>query len=189
MSTVLSEYCGAVLSGKLHEVHTDYHDNEYGFPIIGDDDALFERLILEINQAGLSWETVLKKRDGFREAYAQFSIIAVADFGDDEIAQLLNNPEIIRNRLKVQAAIDNARTILSLQKEFGSFENWLILQSEQLKIDKVAWVKLFKKTFKFTGGEITGEFLMSLGYLPGAHVEGCPVLEQIAEHRPCWMMF
>jgi len=166
-----------------HEYHGPYHDAEYGFPLRGDDE-LFERLILEINQAGLSWLTILKKRQGFRAAYDHFEVERVAGYGDAERKRLLADPGIIRNRLKVDAAIDNARRILELREEHGSFAGWLAAHHPRSKGD---WVKLFKKTFRFTGGEITGEFLMSTGYLPGAHHPSCPVYARIAQLRPPWM--
>ncbi|MBB6049870.1 DNA-3-methyladenine glycosylase I [Armatimonas rosea] len=164
-------YCEFVRSGKAHPVHVHYHDQVYGFPVESDD-ALFERLVLEINQAGLSWETILKKQEGFRAAYDSFEIARVAAYGDDDIARLLADPGIIRNRLKVRAAVTNARKILELQASYGSFKSWLDSHHPQ---EKPAWVALFKKTFAFTGGEIVGEFLMSCGYLPGAHDPDCPV--------------
>ena len=111
-------------SGRLHEVHTDYHDRHYGFPLHHDDE-LFGRLILEINQAGLSWETILKKQASFRQAYAGFRIAKVARFGDPDVARLLQDAGIIRNRLKVAAAIENAQRVLTLQKQHGSFAAWL----------------------------------------------------------------
>src|SRR5438094_8102916 len=91
-------------------VHGLYHDTEYGFPT-GDESALFERLMLEINQAGLSWATILKKRAAFRAAYAHFAVDRVAAFDTVEIERLLADPGIIRNRLKVEAAAENARRI------------------------------------------------------------------------------
>jgi DNA-3-methyladenine glycosylase I len=165
-----------------HPFHGPYHDEEYGFPL--DDDALlFERLILEINQAGLSWETILKKRDGFRHAYAGFDLDAVAAFDDGDRARLLADAGIIRNRLKVEAAIENARRLIIIREAHGSFAAWL---DHHHPLPKVEWVKLFKQTFKFTGGEIVGEFLMSTGYLPGAHEESCPVYARILQMRPAW---
>ena len=163
-----------------HPFHGPYHDLEYGFPVV-DDNVLFERLVLEINQAGLSWLTILKKREGFFAAFDGFDIHRVAKYGDAERERLLSDAAIIRNKLKVNAAIENARTICELQKEFGSFGAWL---EEHHPLEKGEWVKLFKKTFLFTGGEITGEFLMSTGYLPGAHEENCPVLKKIARLKP-----
>jgi DNA-3-methyladenine glycosylase I len=165
-----------------HEWHGPYHDREYGFPLQGDTE-LFERLILEINQAGLSWLTILKKRDAFRKAYSGFDPAKVAKYGAREVTRLLNDAGIIRNRLKIEAAIANARVILALRKSHGGFEHWLTAHHP---LSKAEWVKLFKQTFRFTGGEIVGEFLMSTGYLPGAHVERCPVYSRVLKHKPMW---
>lgn len=163
-------------------LHKHYHDKHYGFPI-HDDNELFGRLILEINQAGLSWETILKKEESFRKAYAGFDIEKIAAFTEQDRERLLSDAGIIRNRLKVNAAIENAKTVLAIQKEFGSFENWLEMHHPKTKAE---WVKLFKKTFRFTGGEIVGEFLMSIGILPGAHDENCPVAAAVDRHHPLW---
>jgi DNA-3-methyladenine glycosylase I len=165
-----------------HPFHGPYHDQEYGFPI-ADDDGLFARLVLEINQAGLSWLTILRKRDAFHEAFDGFEIARVARFDARRREKLLANPGIIRNRLKVDAAIENARRIRALQKSHGSFRAWL---EAHHPLAKAEWVKLFRKTFLFTGGEITGEFLMSSGYLPGAHVPACPVYERTIEAGALW---
>lgn len=175
----MSAYCDFAPG---HPVHGPYHDTEYGFPLY-DDPLLFERLILEINQAGLSWETILKKRSGFQCAYAGFDIDAVAAFDEKDRTRLLSDPAIIRNRLKVDAAVENARRIAGIRKQYGSFSAWL---ERHHPLSKPEWVKLFKGTFRFTGGEIVGEFLMSTGYLPGAHREGCPVFERIVAARPAW---
>lgn len=164
-------------------IHGPYHDTEYGFPH-REDAILFERLILEINQAGLSWETILKKRAGFQAAYAGFDVDAVAAFGEEDRARLLADAGIIRNRLKVDAAIHNAKMVQQLRDEFGSFAAWL---DHHHPLDKAQWVKLFSKTFRFTGGEIVGEFLMSLGYLPGAHTEDCPIFTKIKALNPPWL--
>ncbi len=168
----MSGYC---LIAPGHPVHAHYHDHEYGFPQRGERE-LFERLLLEINQAGLSWELMLKKREGFRRAYAGFDVDAVAAFGQDDVERLLADPAIVRNRLKVNAAIHNAQVIQQLRASHGSFAQWLDAHHPRTKAE---WVKLFKKTFRFTGGEITGEFLMSLGYLPGAHSPDCPVYARL----------
>jgi DNA-3-methyladenine glycosylase I len=173
-------YC---LASQGHEWHGPYHDREYGFPI-AEDDRLFERLVLEINQAGLSWLTILKKKQGFHNAFDGFVIAKVAAYGETERSRLLADAAIIRNRLKVDAAIENARRIRALQASHGSFKAWL---DAHHPLDKPAWVKLFKQTFKFTGGEITGEFLMSTGYLPGAHDEDCAVYAEIAALEPPWL--
>lgn len=166
-----------------HPFHGPYHEREYGFPI-RDDNKLFERLILEINQAGLSWLTVLKKRKAFHRAFDGFDVDQVAAYGDREIARLLGDPGIIRNRLKITAAIANAKRVIAIREVYGSFASWLDA-NHPLPSDE--WVKLFRGTFKFTGKEITGEFLMSTGYLPGAHVESCPVFKKIAARNPPWM--
>jgi DNA-3-methyladenine glycosylase I len=167
-----------------HPLHGPYHDHEYGFPQ-RDEAALFERLLLEINQAGLSWETILKKRGGFRVAYDGFDVDTVAAYGEKDRVRLLADAGIIRNRMKIDAAIHNAGVIRGFRDSHGGFAAWLDAQMalDGKRRDKDAWVKLFKQTFKFTGGEITGEFLMSLGYLPGAHHTGCPTLKRIAEAR------
>ena len=166
-----------------HALHGPYHDREYGFPV-ADEAILFERLILEINQAGLSWELMLKKRAGFRAAFEDYDVDRVAAYGAAERARLLADAGIIRNRLKVDAAIENARRIQALRRSHGGFAAWLEAHHPRPKDD---WVKLFKKTFKFTGGEITGEFLMSTGFLPGAHREDCPVYARIGALDPPWM--
>jgi DNA-3-methyladenine glycosylase I len=172
-------YCDAAPG---HPFHGPYHEREYGFPI-RDDDRLFERLVLEINQAGLSWLTILKKRDAFREAFDDFALERVARYDDRRRAKLMANAGIIRNGLKVDAAIENAKRILALRESHGSFSKWL---DAQHPLPKDAWVKLFRKTFRFTGGEITGEFLMSTGYLPGAHVETCPIYARVLKAKPAW---
>ena len=181
----MSTYCD-IAPG--HPVHGPYHDHEYGVPT-REESALFERLILEINQAGLSWETILKKREGFRIAYDRFDVDAVAAYGDAARARLLADPGIIRNRLKVDAAIHNAKVILSLRDSHGGFVQWLDAHAflDGALRDKAAWVKLFKTHFRFTGGEIVGEFLMSLGYLPGAHREDCPAYTRIVKLKPMWI--
>ena len=178
-------YCEAIdfMKPKDKEVHKFYHDEEYGFPLT-DDDELFGRLILEINQAGLSWTTILHKQENFRRAYHNFSVKKVAAYKEKDIERLLNDAGIIRNKLKVAAAINNAQIILQLQKEYGSFYKWLTLHHPQ---EKTEWVKLFKKKFKFTGGEIVGEFLMSIGFLPGAHTAGCKIYKTIIKLKPLWL--
>ena len=143
----MTTYCDVA---RGHPWHGPYHDREYGFPIRLDQ-LLFERLVLEINQAGLSWLTILKKRTAFRRAYDRFDLETVAGYGARDRRRLLADAGIIRNRLKVE------------------------------------WVGLFKKTFRFTGGEIVGEFLLSTGFLPGAHAPDCPVYPRVLARRPAWM--
>lgn len=165
-----------------HPFHGDYHASEYGFPA-RDDAVLFERLALEINQAGLSWLTVLKKRAAFSVAFRGFDIDAVAAFAARDVTRLMNDPGIVRNRLKIEAVIENAKRLKEIRESHGSFAAWLDVHHPR---SKERWVKLFRDTFRFTGGEIVGEFLMSLGYLKGAHVPSCPVHSAIAKLGPPW---
>jgi len=176
----VSHYCD-IAPG--HPLHGPYHDTEYGFPV-EDETLLFERLILEINQAGLNWELILRKRGNFRAAYGGFDVDRVADYGDEDRERLLADSGIVRNRLKVDAAIHNARVIRELRASHGGFAAWLSAHHPR---DKADWVKLFRKTFRFTGGEITGEFLASIGYLPSPHRPDCPVQARIVAARPPWM--
>lgn len=176
-------YCHS--AKQLGEPHESYHDTEYGFPAKSDNE-LFIRLMLEVNQAGLSWTTILRKRDGLLNAYDGFDIETVATYNQDDRDRLLNDADIIRNKLKVNAAIYNANAILKLQKEFGSFKNWLDLQGN---LELAQWVKLFKKHFKFTGGEITKEFLMGSGYIKGAHHSDCPIYQNVLAQKPHWLSY
>ncbi len=177
----MTDYCTAAPG---HSFHGPYHDTEYGFPL-RDEATLFERLVLEINQAGLSWLTILKKAGAFHAAYDGFDVDRVAAYGEAERARLLSDAGIIRNRLKVDAAIANATRVQALRESHGGFSAWL---EAHHPLPKDAWVKLFKSTgFRFVGGEIVGELLMSTGYLPGAHVESCPVFKKIAALDPPWM--
>ncbi len=179
-------YCNAIDSMQPEErkaLHKNYHDNHYGFPI-HDDNELFGRLIMEINQAGLSWETILKKEGSFRKAYHNFNIKKIAAYKEADRERLLNDAGVIRNKLKVNAAIENANTILALQKQYGSFEKWLELHHPKTREE---WVKLFKSTFRFTGGEIVNEFLMSIGYLPGAHSADCKIHKKVLKEKPLWL--
>lgn len=172
-------YCDYIttISGDKLALHKEYHDNHYGFPIENDDE-LFERLMFEINQAGLNWILILKKQYNFRKAFDNYNIEKVSKYGEKEVHRLMNDSGIIRNKLKIKAAIENAKVILNLRKENGSFRQWLDMHSEKITSPE-EWTVLFKKTFKFTGGEIVREFLMSTGYLPGAHSPECPVYERI----------
>lgn len=172
-------YCEYIqtISGEALDLHKEYHDNHYGFPL-DNDNKLFERLMFEINQAGLNWILILRKQHNFRRAYDDFDIDKVAAYSEDEIQRLLNDPGIIRNRLKIKAAIENARIIQNIRKEHGSFRKWL--DNYSLTISSLEeWTGLFRKTFRFTGGEIVNEFLMSTGYLQGAHTPDCPVYRKI----------
>ena len=175
-------YCEAIALMDKDNVHVKYHDKEYGFPILNDDE-LFARLVLEINQAGLSWTTILNKKDNFFKAFDNFDISKVSHYKEKKIQELLENPGIIRNRLKIESVIDNASRVQQIQKEFGSFKKWLDHHHPQ---SKEHWVRLFKKTFRFTGGEIVNEFLVSTGYLEGAHIPSCPVYKKVLQQKPAW---
>ncbi len=181
----MTSYCEYVGQHPEDGLNRGYHDTEYGFPL-RDDDALLERLVLEINQAGLSWILILKRKDNFHRAYDGFDIDTVAAYREKDIARLLSDAGIIRNRLKVRSAIENARRIQSLRNEYGSFKNWLDVHHPR---SLEAWTELFRKAFVFTGGEIVREFLVSTGYLPGAHDPDCPVRAKIAKLHPPWMKY
>lgn len=182
MATTYCDFIASLKDGEQY-LHKKYHDEQYGFPLHNDDE-LFGRLVLEINQAGLSWTTILNKQENFITAYDSFNIKRVASYKEKDVERLLSDAGIIRNRLKIQAAIHNANVIIEIQTSHGSFKNWLDAHHPKTKEE---WVKLFKKTFRFTGGEIVNEFLMSTGYLPGAHTENCPVYRKLLSHKPAWM--
>jgi DNA-3-methyladenine glycosylase I len=179
----MASYCDYCNSHPEDTFNKTYHDTQYGFPL-KEDNLLFERFILEINQAGLSWITILRKAENFRKAYHGFDIEKVANYGEKDRARLLADAGIIRNRLKINAAIVNAQRIQELKKEYGSFRGWLDANHPR-SIEE--WTKLFKKTFVFTGGEIVNEFLRSTGYLAGAHDQSCPIYRKVASLRPAWM--
>lgn len=162
-------YCNFVADKPTDNLHRIYHDFHYGTPL-NDDNELFGRLVLEINQAGLSWDTILKKQENFFNAFDRFEISKIAAYQEAKINELLNNAGIIRNKLKINAVIHNANQVLQIQKDCGTFKHWLDIHRGKSKEE---WVKIFKKQFKFVGGEIVGEFLMSTGYLPGAHDDNC----------------
>ena len=156
-------------------VYVAYHDAEWAVPS-HDDHHLFEMLVLETFQAGLSWETILNKRERFRQAFDGFDIERIRRYDENKIAEFMNDPGIIRNRRKIEAIIHNAKIIQSLRHEAGGFAAWLDAHHPQAK---ESWVKLFKKTFVFTGGEIVGEFdpktttVQELGlYMAGARKQG-----------------
>ncbi|MDR3667808.1 MAG: DNA-3-methyladenine glycosylase I [Ignavibacteriaceae bacterium] len=178
----MASYCDFVKNLDEENLHRKYHDTEYGFPL-HDDNKLFERLCLEINQAGLNWSMILGKKDNFHKAFHKFNISKVAAYKEKDIDRLLSDEGIIRNRLKITSVIENAKRILELQKEFGSFENWL---DKHYPKTLEEWVKIFKKQFKFTGGEIVNEFLVSIGYLPNGHDKSCPVYKKIINQSPAW---
>jgi len=166
----MTSYCK--FARESNNYHKEHHDTEHGVPP-KDDDDLFRRLNLEIMQAGLSFDTILKKKKSIYKAFP--TIKKVAKFKEKEIEQLMENTGIIRNKLKIESIIYNAKVILKLQEEFGSFKKWLDKQNIKSREEGV---KLFKNHFKFTGGEITNEFLMSTNYLPGAHDKNCYMLKK-----------
>ena len=131
----------------------------------------------------MSWLTILKKRAAFRAAFADFEVDRVAAFGPADIDRLLADLGIIRNRLKIEATIENASRIQALRQSHGSFADWLEAHHPRSQEE---WTRLFRQTFRFTGGQIVNEFLMSLGYLPGAHEPDCPVFARILEQSPPW---
>ena len=175
----MSGYC-RIAPG--HPLHGPYHELEYGFPAT-DETVLFERLALEINQAGLSWLTVLRKRAAFRAAFADFAVDRVARFDEPDILRLMADAGIVRNRLKIEAVIANARRIQQMRQSHGSFHGWIEAHHPRPLAE---WTRLFRQNFHFTGGLIVGEFLMSLGYLPGAHEPDCPIHARILELGPPW---
>jgi DNA-3-methyladenine glycosylase I len=179
----MASYCEYVREHPEDILNKTYHDKEYGFPL-SDDASLLERFALEINQAGLSWGLMLKRKDNFHLVYEGFDIDKLAGYKEQDVARILSDARIIRNRLKVNAVIENARRIKALRREFGSFQGWLETNSP---LELRDWTILFKKTFVFTGGEIVREFLVSVGYLPGAHDFDCPIYEQISQLKPAWM--
>jgi DNA-3-methyladenine glycosylase I len=170
--------------GELYEA---YHDHEWGVPV-HDDRRLFEMLILEGAQAGLSWITILKKRDNYRRAFDRFDARKIARYDSHKTRQLLADPGIVRNRLKIKAAIQNAKAFLEVQKEFGSFDKYLwqfvggrpirnhwksLKQLPARTPESDALSKdLLKRGFKFVGSTICYAFMEAVGMVDD-HVEGC----------------
>jgi DNA-3-methyladenine glycosylase I len=185
--------CSWVAGGN--ELYYRYHDNEWGVPV-HDDRELFEFLTLEAAQAGLSWATVLNKREGYRKAFDNFDIEKVAKYSDKKIAQLLENPEIIRNKLKVNATVINAGRILEMQKEFGSFDAYIwqfvdnkIIQNKWKLMEDVpaktalsdAMSKdLKKRGFKFIGTTICYAFMQATGMV-NDHTVDCFCFSKLAK--------
>jgi DNA-3-methyladenine glycosylase I len=175
-------YCEFIKDLPADHPHRIHHDKVHGYAVT-DDNELFARLVLEINQAGLSWLTILKKEDNFRDAFHQFDVVTVASYDENDKQRLLSNAGIIRNRLKIEAAIHNARVIVRLKQEYGSFKAWL---DHHHPMNREEWTRLFRKTFTFTGGEIVNEFLMSTGYMEGAHIPDCPLYDKVLKTKPMW---
>ena len=173
--------------GNQSVLYQQYHDEEWGVPV-HDDTRLFKFLILEGAQAGLSWETILKKREGYREAFDQFDAEKIAKYSDDKIESLLQNPNIIRNRLKVKSAVLNAQLFLEVQKEYGSFDTYIwqftggkTIQNRFKKISQLPANtlesdamsrNLKKRGFKFIGTTICYAFMQATGMV-NDHVVSC----------------
>ena len=169
------------------QIYIDYHDNEWGRPV-HDDRRLFEMLILEGMQAGLSWITVLKKREAFRKAFDNFDPKKVAGYNEKKLSQLAENPEIIRNRKKISAAVINAKVFLEIQKEYGSFDKFIWGFVDNTPIinypksmsdvpantplsDKIS-AELKKRGFKFVGSTIIYSFMQAVGMVDD-HLSDC----------------
>lgn len=178
--------CFGGQAGK--EFYADYHDNEWGIPL-HDDQRLFEMLILEGAQAGLSWETILKRREGYRRAFHHFDPLKVASMTEEELERLCQNPQIIRNRLKIYSARQNARVFVKIQHEFGSFDRyvWNFVQGKTIKNhwkqlkdipvstpESLALSKdLKKRGMTFVGSTIMYAFMQAVG--------------MVNDHTfPCW---
>ncbi len=174
-----NHYCAKTKDLPEDDPDKIFHDTMYGFPTT-DDNQLFERLMLEINQAGLNWSLIMKKHHNFRVAYDGFDIQKVAQYDDQDVERLMNDAGIIRHKQKIHAAIFNAQKILDIRNDHGSFASWL---EQHHPASEAEWTKLFRSHFKFTGPEIVKEFLMGIGYLPGAHHPECPVDQKLERLR------
>ena len=160
------------------ELSIAYHDKEWGVPV-HDDRKLFEFLILEGAQAGLSWEIILRKRENYRAAFDRFDASKIAKYTDQKVAQLLNNEGIIRNRLKIAAAVQNARAFLAVKKEFGSFDSyvWQFVDGKPKKRKRgqgfiatspesdAMGKDLSRRGFKFVGSTICYAFMQAMGMI------------------------
>ena len=182
------------------ELEQLYHDNEWGVPV-HDDRTLFEFLILEGAQAGLSWSTILLKREGYRKAFHDFDVLRISQYSDADISRLLANPKIIRNRLKIKAAILNAKAFLQVQKEFGSFDRY-IWQFANGKPIQNTWKRLAdipsssgestamskelqKRGFKFVGTTICYAFMQAVGMV-NDHTVSCFRYKQVKGLATNW---
>lgn len=169
------------------ELYADYHDNEWGVPKYNDNE-LFEPLVLEGAQAGLNWETILKKRQGYRDAFHNFDPVEVANMTDAELENLRSNPNIIRNKLKIYSARNNAKVFLQIQKEFGSFSDylWAFVDNKPIKnhwkshsevptstsISEKISKDLKKRGMSFVGPTITYAYMQATG-LVNDHLVDC----------------
>ena len=175
------------------DLEQSYHDNEWGVPI-HDDITLFEFLVLEGAQAGLSWSTILKKRDGYRKAFDNFNARKISQYSQNDVSRLLANPEIIRNRLKIEATFTNARAFLQVQKQFGSFDRYIWqfvngrpIQNSWKKMadipsntpeSKAMSKDLQKRGFKFVGATVCYAFMQAVGMV-NDHVVSCFKYEEL----------
>lgn len=179
---------------KNNELYEQYHDEEWGVPL-HDDQKLFEAIVLDGAQAGLSWETVLKKRENYRKAFDNFDPAKVAKYGEEKRAELLQNAGIIRNRLKIKSAIQNAKVFLEIQKEFGSFDKYIWefvggkpIQNKFKSVselpantdlsDKIS-KDLKKKGMNFVGSTIIYAFMQGVGMV-NDHEVGCDRYEVVS---------
>jgi DNA-3-methyladenine glycosylase I len=172
----LSEKTPSRCSWAKTALSIEYHDREWGVPV-HDDRLLFEFLILEGAQAGLSWETILRKRENYRKAFDNFDVVRVAKYRERKVEQLLNNEGIIRNRLKINSTINNAVSFLKVQKEFGSFDNyvWQFVNNKPLRRKRGQPVPvtteisdrlskdLLRRGFRFVGSTICYSFMQAVG--------------------------
>lgn len=196
MSDLINSRCGWVGADPLY-VH--YHDHEWGKPV-RDDQTLFEFLILESAQAGLSWITILRKREGYRSAFCGFDVQKVAKMNSDDVERLMRFDGIVRNRLKIKSAIQNAKLFIEIQKEFGSFNHYILSffkspvpikhspkalnqipvtseESDQISRD------MKKRGFKFFGSTICYAFLQATGFVDD-HIKGCICFKPSADDTP-----
>ena len=164
-----------------NQLYIDYHDNEWGVPC-HDEQKLYEMLILESFQAGLSWECVLNKRESFRQAYDNFNIDKVSSYGEEKIEELMSNPGIIRNRLKIKASIKNSLVFMEIQKEYGSFDKYIwgfsggkVIKEEgpaSSPLSDAISKDLKKRGMTFVGTTIIYAYLQAIGIVNG-HEKGC----------------
>lgn len=173
--------------GSHSEVYAKYHDEEWGVPVY-DDHILFEMLILEGAHAGLSWETILNKRENYRKAFDQFDVHKVAEYGEDKFEELLQNPGIVRNKLKVRSATRNAKVFIEIQKEFGSFSKylWAYVNNKSIKgnwkevtdipasteLSDTISKDLKKRGMNFVGSTILYAYLQAVGVV-NDHYQAC----------------
>ena len=189
--------CFWVESQKDKDFYVDYHDHEWGKPV-HDDQVHFEFMVLEGAQAGLSWVTILSRRDAYRKAYMNFDVKKVAKFTEKKIESLLNNEGIIRNKLKINSSVNNAKLFIEIQKEFGSFDKYIwsfvgkkpIINKRRSRKDYVATSKesdalskdLKQRGFKFTGSTIMYSHMQACGLVMD-HEVGCFCYKKLSKNK------